>query len=91
MREYAVTRRGRSGRWMVVIGEKTYGEYLSEFAAIQDAVDAAYEDGRKGRASRVVIRATDGTESVRWVYGQDAYPYHETPSAFTISDDQRTT
>jgi hypothetical protein len=85
MREYTVTRRGRSGRWMVLIEEKTHGEYLSEFAAIQDAVDAAYEDGRNGLASRVTVRATDGAESVRWVYGQDAYPYQEpTPLAAAV-------
>ena len=91
MRDYTVTRRGRTGRWMVVIGEETYGEYLSEFAAIQDAVDAAYEDGRKGQASRVTIRTTDGTESIRWVYGQDAYPYQENPSALTAPDGRQTT
>ncbi len=83
VKEYVVASvRGRPAQWAVHVGDKLYGTYLSEFAALQDAVDAAYEDGQSGSESRVSVRYRDKErDAVKWTYG-DAYPY-ETASEST--------
>ena len=78
MREYIVKRNGR-GRWAVVDGDDLHADYLSEFAALQDAVDAAYAEGRRGRAATCVVsQASDFSKTVRWTYGRDPVPYEGT-------------
>jgi hypothetical protein len=81
MRDYNIFRKGAGHRirWAVDSDGQRHGEYLSRWAALLDAVDAAWEDGLRGTPSRVVLRATDGAEEICWQPG-DPYPY-EAPAA----------
>ena len=77
MLHYLIRRRTRSGRaatWNVTTDDGVYGDYLSEEAALEDAVDAAQEAGEAGRPAQVLTRGSGGTDSVAWTYG-DPYPY----------------
>jgi antirestriction protein len=77
-RRFVVVRRGspksRTARWSVHEGDEIYGEYMSEYAALLDAIDAAQEAGERGDSAEVAIREEGDQDSVRWVYGVDAYP-----------------
>jgi antirestriction protein len=77
-RRFVVVRRGspksRTARWSVHEGDEIYGEYMSEYAAILDAIDAAQEAGEGGDKAEVAIREDADKEAVRWVYGVDSYP-----------------
>jgi hypothetical protein len=71
---YMVCRHVRNGRpvfWDVTIDNGLYGDYLSEYAALLDAVDVAQEAGEAGQ---VLTHGIDGPDIVRWSYG-DPYPY----------------
>jgi len=76
VRDYCISRKGAGyrTRWAVDSDGQRHGEYLSQWAAMLDAVDAAYEDAQRGTPSRVVLRATDGTDEICWKPG-DPYPY----------------
>ncbi len=52
-----------------------HGGYLSEYAALLDAIDAAHASGKSGEPSQVLTRARDGTETVIWTYGSDPFPW----------------
>jgi hypothetical protein len=65
---FLVLRDDSSGtpRWVVRKGERAYGEYLSEEAALADALEAA-QDAREGGAEvRVLLDAGDGAAPVEW-------------------------
>ena len=77
-RRFVVVRRGspksRTARWSVHEGDEIYGEYMSEYAAVLDAIDAAQEAGEAGGDAEVAIRGEGDAETIRWVFGRDAYP-----------------
>jgi antirestriction protein len=77
-RRFVVVRRGgpksRTARWSVHESDEVYGEYMSEYAALLDAIDAAQEAGERGDAAEVAVREEGDQDVVRWTYGQDAYP-----------------
>jgi hypothetical protein len=81
MREYLIKKHGAgiSAHWKVKIGREVHGDYLSEWAALLDAVDAAYEDGEAGTGAEVLIEREDGTAEVVWRVG-DAYPLQRMPA-----------
>ena len=47
---------------------------MSSLPVSSDAVDAAQEAGEAGRPAQVLTHGIDGTDAVRWSYG-DPYPY----------------
>jgi hypothetical protein len=50
-----------------------YGDYLSEWSALLDAIGAAHEDGENGLDAEVRIARDEGSEELAWQLG-DAYP-----------------
>ena len=74
--------KGRGVIWNVITDNGVYGDYLSEHAALLDAVDAAQEVGEAGHPAQVLTQGIDGRDSVRWTYG-DPYPadYTDRPQA----------
>lgn len=77
MQQYLIRRRtttGRGATWSVTTDDRVYGDYLSEDAALLDAVDAAQEAGEAGHPAQVLARGNGGTDLVKWTYG-DPYPY----------------
>ncbi len=79
MRRYIIERgrmgRGDKGAFKVSVEGEVHGGYLSEYAALLDAVDAAQAAGKSGEPSQVLTRTKDGNETVQWTYGADPYPY----------------
>ena len=77
-RRFLIVRRGspksRTARWSVHDGDEIYGEYMSEYAALLDAIDAAQDAGERGESAEVAAREEGDRETVRWVYGRDPYP-----------------
>jgi hypothetical protein len=75
MREYLIEKKGTGPRahWTVRIGREIHGDYLSEWAALLDAIDAAHADGEKGREAEVRIARDDGSNERAWRVG-DPYP-----------------
>jgi hypothetical protein len=75
MREYLIEKRGAGLRthWRVKIGGVIHGDYLSEWSALLDAIDAAHEDGERGDDATVLIVRQDGSNELAWRVG-DAYP-----------------
>jgi len=64
-------------RWIVRKGRETYGEYLTEAAAVLDAVEAAQDAGSRGNEAYVVVDDPDGGGSrIEWssVAGGPAIP-----------------
>ena len=57
---------GRTPRWIVRKGGEVYGEYLSEAAAILDAVEAAQDAGARGDEAHVVVNDAAGRVRVEW-------------------------
>jgi hypothetical protein len=82
MREYLIEKHGEGIRthWKVKVGREVHGDYLSEWAALLDAVDAAQEDGENGREAQVMIERDDGTIERAWGVG-DAYPLLTMPAS----------
>ena len=78
MQRYMIRRHVRNGDlafWRVTTDDGVYGDYVSENAALQGAVEAAQEAGEAGHpAQEVLTHGIDGTGAVRWGYG-DPYPY----------------
>jgi len=54
--EFHVCRQGRDTRWVVRLGNATYGAYLDKEQAMLDAVDAARDARQSGRDARVFLR-----------------------------------
>ena len=79
MHRYIVERgragRGQKGMFKVTIADEAHDGYLSEYAALLDAVDAAHDAGKSGEPAEVLTRTKDGAETVIWTYGIDPYPY----------------
>lgn len=75
MRQYIVEkgrmRRGQKGMFKVTVTDEVHDGYLSEYAALLDAVDAAHD---AGEPAQVLTRTKDG-DTVKWTYGIDSYPY----------------
>jgi hypothetical protein len=66
MQQYMIRGHARNGYlafWNVTTDDGVYGDYLSENAALLDAVDAAQETGHP---AQVLIHGLDGTDAVRW-------------------------
>lgn len=53
--EFRVCRRGRRARWVVTVGDSTYGDYLDMEQALLDAVDAAKEALQAGCDAQVWV------------------------------------
>ncbi len=76
MHQYLIRKRVTQGHraiWNVTTDDGVYGDYLSEHAALLDAVDAAQEAGEAGHPAEVLTRGKGGIDSVTWTYG-DPYP-----------------
>jgi hypothetical protein len=52
--KFEVHQTGRDRDWVVLIGGRLYGRYLSREEAVLDAFDAAEDARRSGRAAEVV-------------------------------------
>ena len=52
--KFEVHQTGRGRDWVVLVGGKLYGRYLSREEAVLDALDAAEDVRRSGRAAEVV-------------------------------------
>ncbi len=76
MRRYIVTRKARDRRavWVVTDGDHVHGDYLSEWMALLDAVDAAQHHGEAGVPSEVVVKRQGAPVDLRWSFGADPYP-----------------
>ena len=58
--EFHVCRQGRDFRWVVRIGDATYGNCLDKEQALLDAVDAARDAQQSGREAQVWLREPGG-------------------------------
>ena len=54
--EFHICRQGRDMRWVVRLGNATYGSYLDKEQALLDAVDAARDARLIGREAQVFLR-----------------------------------
>jgi hypothetical protein len=82
MRSFVVKRRPATvgaPLWIVEEGEEIHGDYLSEWAALLDAIDAAQDAGERGTPARVMVTEADGTARLRWTYARDPYPIEDVP------------
>jgi hypothetical protein len=63
-------------RWIVRKGRETYGEYLTEAAAVLDAVEAAQDADGRGDEAYVVVYDPDRGSRIEWssVAGGPAIP-----------------
>ncbi len=52
--KFKVRQTGRGRNWVVLVGGKLYGRYLGREEAVLDALDAAEDARRCGRAAEVV-------------------------------------
>jgi hypothetical protein len=77
MHAYLIEKHGAGNRahWMVKVGCELHGDYLSEWSAVLDAIDAAHEDGENDLDAEVRIARDDGSQELAWRVG-DAYPRH---------------
>ena len=50
---FRVCRDEREGRWIVLVGDQRYGEYLDKEEAVLDAIDAAQEARAAGGDAEV--------------------------------------
>lgn len=55
-----------ASRWIVRRGDEPYGEYLSESAAILDALEAAQDAGSCGDEAHVVVEEPSGGSRLEW-------------------------
>ena len=76
MQRYIIRMRQRRSHhvWNVTSDDGPWGVYLSEYAALLDAIDAAQEGGEMGHPAQVLVHGKDGSDVIRWTYG-DPYPY----------------
>ena len=51
--KFEVHQTGRGGDWVVLVGDKLYGRYLSRAEAVLDAFDVAEDARQSGRAAEV--------------------------------------
>ncbi len=56
MMEFRVCRRGRTTKWVVMLGDFVYGAYLDKEQALLDAVDAARDASQSGREAQVWVK-----------------------------------
>jgi hypothetical protein len=70
---------GTGGRWVVRKGDETYGEYLCEASAIQDAVEAAQDAGARGEEAQVLVDDGVGSPRIEWTFGYDFCPPDAVP------------
>ena len=50
---FRIFRDEREGRWVVLVGDRRYGEYLDKEEAVLDAIDAAQEARAAGGEAEV--------------------------------------
>ena len=50
---FRVSRVGRQSRWVLLVGDRVYGEYLDKQGAVLDAIDAAAEKQEAGNEVEV--------------------------------------
>jgi hypothetical protein len=50
---FRVCRDGREARWVVLIGDRLYGEYLDKEVAVLDAIEAANDARATGNQAEV--------------------------------------
>ena len=62
------------GQWMIAFEGKHYGPYISQAAAIRDAVDSAHRAGRDGHDAQVLVQGIGNQFRTEWTYGHDPYP-----------------
>ena len=76
MHRYIVMRRAHARRavWVVNEGDDVHGDYLSEWTALLDAIDAAQRSGEAGIPSEVLVRRQGAPADLRWSFGSDPYP-----------------
>ena len=60
--------------WKIKHGEKHYGPYPSQTAAIKAAVDTANKAGLDGQDSQVLVQDLNHQFRTEWTYGHDPYP-----------------
>ena len=61
----------RDGRWAVRHNGQLAGPFVTQQAAINEAVEAAHRAGDNGADSDVVVESTDGRFRTEWTYGDD--------------------
>ncbi|HVC52492.1 MAG TPA: hypothetical protein VND87_10760 [Stellaceae bacterium] len=54
--EFQVCQQGMGARWIVRLGNATYGAYLDKEEALLDAVEAARDARLRGREAQVWLR-----------------------------------
>jgi hypothetical protein len=72
MRRYCVSCCGDG--WEVVADSHYLGRFSSQADAIQQAIDWAQIDGKRGGSAQVVFEVADRDFKVAWTYGKDPYP-----------------
>ena len=60
--------------WKIKHGDKHYGPYSSQTAAIKAAVDTANKAGLDGQDSQVLVQDQNHRFRTEWTYGHDPYP-----------------
>lgn len=64
-----------NGEWKIKFGDKHYGPYQTQRAAILAAVDAAHKAGKTGQDAQVLVQGKEGNQfRTEWTYGHDPYP-----------------
>jgi hypothetical protein len=62
------------GQWKIKYGDKHYGPYETQKAAIRTAVDAAHQAGVNGHDAQVLVQGQDHQFRTEWTYGHDPFP-----------------
>lgn len=63
-----------NNEWKISFDGKHYGPYVSQAAAIRDAVDAAHKSGKSGHDAQVLVQGQNNQFRTEWTYGHDPYP-----------------
>jgi hypothetical protein len=71
-------------RWLVRKGEEPYGEYLTENAALLDAVEAAQDAGSRGREAEVMVEDSEGRTRLAWISPESALAGMTAPFAGNV-------
>jgi hypothetical protein len=50
---FRVSRQGAATRWVVLLGDRLYGEYADKDQALMDAIDAAQDARESGQEAEV--------------------------------------
>jgi hypothetical protein len=61
-------------QWKIKLGDKHYGPYATQSAAIKVAIDTAHKNGEKGFPSQVLVQGENNQWRTEWTYGNDPYP-----------------